>query len=96
MSACQDIDLSKQIAYFKTLDPKIVKVDKSFSHLQYDFFLTEAESELEMLQKKVAKIEFSAHAVRRGTYALINEQRKRIEELESRLQHIERGICYGK
>lgn len=93
MSACPD--LPKKIEYFKTFDPKIVKKVKK-EDFQYDFFQTIEETEMEMLQKKVAKIDYSCNAVRRGTYAMINEQRKRIEELESRLNHIERGICYGK
>lgn len=93
MSACPD--LPKKIAYFQTFDPKIVKKVKK-EDFQYDLFQTIEETEMEILQKKVDKINYSCHAVRRGTYALINEQRKLIEEMMSRLEHIERGLCYGK
>lgn len=77
-------------------DPKhIVEVVK-FEELQLDFWISERETEHEMMKRRLLKVEASGHAVRRGTYAMINEQRKRIEELEARLSHIERGLCYGK
>lgn len=97
MSACKDFeyeDLSKQRAFFATVDQSHIK--HITYEVQYDFFKEIEESEIEMLRKELAKVSASGHAVRRGLYATLNEQRKKIDELEERLTHIERGFCYGK
>lgn len=94
MSACKDFefeDLSKQRAFFATVDQSQIKHINY--EVQYDFFKEIQESEIEMLRKELAKVSASAHAVRRGTYAMINEQRKKIDDLENRLAIIERNIC---
>ena len=96
MSACKNYeieDLSLQKRFFATVDPSHIKHIKH--EVQYDFWKEIEESEVEMLRKELAKVSASGHAVRRGTYALINEQRKKIDELTERLSHIERGLCYG-
>jgi hypothetical protein len=94
MSACKVESLELQRAFFATVDQSHIKHIKH--EVQYDFWLESKQSEVEMLRKELAKVSASGHAVRRGTYAMINEQRKKIEELENRLIHIERGLCYGK
>ena len=92
MTICEDYTLQKH--FFSTLDQS--KIQKLHHEVQYDFFLEPEESEIEMLRKDLAIVKASGHAVRRGTYAMINEQKKQIAELEERLKHIERGLCYGK
>lgn len=92
MTACETYEIQEN--FFKTVDQSLIK--RVPHDLQYDFFLTEGESEVEMLRKELAVVRASGHAVRRGTYAMINQQRKQIDELEERLKIIERNICNGK
>lgn len=92
MTVCEDYTFQKQ--FFAAVDQS--KIQKLHHEVQYDFFLEPEESEIEMLRKDLAIVKASGHAVRRGTYAMINEQKKQITELEERLKHIERGLCYGK
>jgi len=94
MSACKVESLNLQRAFFATVDQSLIKHIKH--EVQYDFWKEPVDSEVEMLRKELAKVSASGHAVRRGTYALINEQRKKIDELTERLTYIERGLCYGK
>ena len=63
--------------------------------VQYNIFETREESEERALLEHVKKLEDSLGKVRRGTYARIGDQNKRILELESRLEILERNICYG-
>jgi Tfp pilus assembly protein PilO len=80
------------VNFLKSVDQNLVK---SFHHeVQYDFFLEPEQSEVEMLRKELSKVAASGHSVRKGTYAMINEQRKRIEDLEERLAILERHICH--
>jgi hypothetical protein len=61
--------------------------------IQYDFFKTEEESELEALRKRVEEIDASSHRVRKGIYARHGELFKIINDLEDRLKIIERNLC---
>lgn len=61
--------------------------------IQYDFFSTEEESEFHALEKSIEDIKKSTERVRKGTYAEIGALKKRVLELEERLQIIERNIC---
>lgn len=92
MTACEDYTLQK--GFFATVDQS--KIQKLHHEVQYDFFLEPQESEIEMMRKDIATVKASGHAVRRGTYAMINEQKKQITELEERLKILERNICHGK
>lgn len=102
MSACKNYeveDLSFQKRFFATVDQSLIKHIKH--EVQYDFWKEIEESEVEMLRKELAKVSASGHAVRRGTFALINEQRNMIneqknviEDLKNRLSIIERHICH--
>jgi hypothetical protein len=61
--------------------------------IQYDFFKTEEESELEALRKRVEEIDASSHKVRKGIYAKHGELYKTIMDIEERLKIIERNLC---
>lgn len=61
--------------------------------IQYDFFQTEEESEIECLRKQVEAISASSTKVRKGTYGKIGELTKLVNDLEERLAIIERNIC---
>jgi len=62
--------------------------------IQYDLF-KEKPTELEVCQIEIDRISKSSDKVRKGTYASINELKKRCVELEDRLMIIERNICRG-
>jgi hypothetical protein len=64
------------------------------SVLQYDFFKTKP-TEVEVCKLEIEAVKVSGDKVRRGTYANINELKKRCYELESRLECIEKIICSG-
>lgn len=64
--------------------------------VQFDFFKSEEESELEALGKRVEAIGVSSNKVRKSLYARNNELEKRCLELETRLEIIEKNICRGK
>lgn len=59
---------------------------------QYDLFEPKP-SEFELLKLEVEKIKLSSDKVRKGAYSAIGELKKRVFELEERLQIIERHIC---
>lgn len=63
--------------------------------VQYNIFESREQSEKRALLEHIAQIEESLGKVRRGTYARIGEQTKRILELESRMEVIEHNICRG-
>jgi len=90
--------------FLKTVDQSKIKVVKH--ELQYDFFLSEEESEVERLVRIVDEIRLSSNKVRKKLFAEQGAIRKtlleknssleaRVLELEERLQHIEKGICNG-
>lgn len=61
--------------------------------IQYDFFKTEEESELEALRKRVEEIDASSTRVRKGIYAKHGELYKIMMDIDDRLKIIERNLC---
>ncbi|MHB1059980.1 MAG: hypothetical protein ACYC0F_19125 [Rhodanobacter sp.] len=61
--------------------------------IQLDFFRSSEESELIALRDELRKTKESLDKVRKGTYARLNEQGKKVCDLEVRMNIIERGIC---
>lgn len=61
--------------------------------IQYDLFKTKEECEIEAMEKKIVDLEKTLHKVRKGTFALIGELRKKNLDLNDRLKIIERNIC---
>lgn len=61
--------------------------------IQLDFFKSREESELDMMRLELAKVAKSSEKVRRGTYANINELKKLVLDMGSRMEVIERHIC---
>lgn len=64
--------------------------------LQLDFFKTVEECEVDDLRKQLDETHRSLTAVRRGTYARLNEISKENVELKARLVILERHICTGE
>lgn len=63
--------------------------------VQFDFFKTEEESELEALKNQVQDVKNSCDKVRKGLFARHGELFKLILDIEERLKIIERNICGG-
>jgi hypothetical protein len=61
--------------------------------IQYDFFKTEEESEIECMKRSIEKIDESCHKVRKGIYAKHGEILKIVNDLQERLEIIEKNIC---
>jgi uncharacterized protein Yka (UPF0111/DUF47 family) len=62
--------------------------------VQFDLFEPIPEP-IELLRLDLEAVALSADKVRKGTYAEINRLKKRVLELESRLDIIEKNICKG-
>ena len=92
--ACELNDYALQKRYFASLDQSTIKVVKH--ELQLDFFRTESEIEVDRLIRMTEEIRDSTGKVRRALFARNSELQKRVLELEERLSHIEKGLCYGK
>lgn len=60
--------------------------------IQYDLFDADV-SEVEKCRKEIEAVRVSGDRVRRGTYAGINELKKRCYDLECRLEILEKYIC---
>lgn len=84
---------SVAIEYFKNIDESKIKLIKH--ELQYDFFLSEEESEVERLIKQMTALKFSTERVRKALFARNNELDKQVTELQERLALLERFICRG-
>ena len=82
------------VNFFKTLDQNLIKYVPEHE-IQYDFWLTPKESEIEMMQKKVADLNVSFHRVRRCIFAENGALKKRVTEMEDRLAILERHICHS-
>jgi hypothetical protein len=80
-------------AFFATLDPKIITRRKH--ELQFDFFLSEKESEIDRLIRMTEEIKDSTGKVRRKLFSENSQLKKRVLELEERLSIIEKGLCHG-
>ena len=63
--------------------------------IQLDFFKSDSECEIDALRLEMRAVKISTDKVRKSLYARNNELTKRMLELEDRLNHIERGLCYG-
>jgi hypothetical protein len=61
--------------------------------IQLDFLKTPAQCFEEKIVSDLEKVRKSGDAVRKGTYARLNEQKKEIDDLKSRLVILERFIC---
>jgi hypothetical protein len=57
--------------------------------VQYDFFSSKEETFIRIADD----LKRSSDKVRRGTYAQINVQAKRIQDLEYRLEILEHNLC---
>lgn len=64
--------------------------------IQLDLFKSDSECEIDALRIEMKAIKQSTEKVRKALFARNGELTKRILELEDRIQHIERGLCYGK
>ena len=62
---------------------------------QLDFFLTPEESQIEALNKRVDHIGDSTNKVRKSLFAKNGELVKRMTDIESRMQILEKYICQG-
>lgn len=85
--------MSIQVAekFFSTLHPKVIK--STFHEVQYDFFLDRKESDIECLRREFSETRDSTNRVRKKLFAENSSLKKRVLDLESRLEHIERGLC---
>ena len=89
MSSCPKVNSDK---IWEICDPS----KKMMYEVQYDFFLTPEESEVERLVRIVDEIRISSTKVRKGTYAAIGELKKRIIDLEETLGILVKNICEAK
>ncbi len=63
--------------------------------IQFDIFEPKP-TEIDFLRADLKLAVESSHKVRKGTYASINELKKRVVDLESKVEVMERYICSGK
>ena len=61
--------------------------------IQLDFLKTPQQCFEERIASDLDKVRKSGDAVRKGTYARLNEQKKEIDDLKNRLEILERFIC---
>jgi hypothetical protein len=80
------------IDFFKTVDQNEIKLIKH--ELQFDFWQSVTETEVERLIRMTEEIKLSTNKVRKGLYAENGALKKRVTELESRLEILERHICH--
>ena len=62
---------------------------------QLDFWRGDEECKFDALQARIDKVEGSTEKVRKGMFARLGEQGKRLLDLESRMLILERNICRG-
>jgi hypothetical protein len=60
--------------------------------IQYDFFKPKP-TETELLKLDIEAVGESANKVRKGTYAAIGDLKKRMLDLETRMQILEAHLC---
>lgn len=63
--------------------------------IQLDFFKSEEQSEIDALRERVDAIGISSTKVRKSLYARNGELNKKMTDLETRMEIIERFICRG-
>ena len=61
--------------------------------IQLDFFETQQQSEIVALRKELSCVKSSTEKVRKGLFSRNGELQKKIDDLNNRLQIIERNIC---
>lgn len=61
--------------------------------IQYDLFKPREGCRVDAIESKLNKIEQSYEKVRKGQFAKIGSQNKRIDDIESRLAILEKYIC---
>ncbi len=61
--------------------------------VQYDFWKSQEESEMDALRHEMAAVKASSEKVRRALFARNGELTKRMLDLEYRLEVLERNIC---
>jgi hypothetical protein len=64
--------------------------------IQYDFFKTKEESEIEAMQQEVAVCIEMSHKTRKALFARHGDLTKKYMEIAARLDILERNICNGK
>jgi len=64
--------------------------------IQLDFWKSKEECEMDSLRLEMASVKASTDKIRRALFARNGELTKRMLELETRLEAIEKGLCYGK
>lgn len=84
---------SVAIEYFKNIDQSQIKLVKH--ELQYDFFMSESETEIERLIRMTEEIKLSTNKVRKGTYAEIGSLKKEVAELKAAVEILVRHICHN-
>jgi hypothetical protein len=66
--------------------------------IQLDFFKTAEQCEIDALRIELATTKDMLHKVRKGLYAKLGDHAKKLTDLEDlniRLERIERNICNG-
>lgn len=63
--------------------------------IQYDFWQTKEESEIESMRKEIEKLRSSSEKVRKGVFARVGEVTKKQIDLEDRLNILESHLCKG-
>ncbi len=62
---------------------------------QLDFWRGEEDCKFDALKARFEKVEASTEKVRKGMFARLGEQGKRLVDLENRMVILERNICRG-
>jgi hypothetical protein len=84
---------SVAIEFFKTIDQSQIKLVKH--ELQFDFWQSINETEVERLIRMTEEIKLSTNKVRKGTYAEICFLKKEVAELKATVEILVRHICHN-
>ena len=84
---------SVAIEFFKTIDQSQIKLIKH--ELQFDFWHSINETEVERLIRMTEEIKLSTNKVRKGTYAEIGSLKKEVAELKATVEILVRHICHS-
>lgn len=63
--------------------------------VQLDFFKSSEQSEIDSIRERVEAIGISSSKVRKSLYARNGELNKKMLDLETRMEIIEKNICKG-
>ena len=64
--------------------------------IQLDFWKSPEDCEMDALRREMASVKASSEKVRKKLFGENGRLTKRIMDLESKMEAIERGLCYGK